>query len=215
MKPVISLSLIYLLLFATAQAQSPSAPATAADSIQVSPSDSAEAPQAREFKIPAGTPLEIETDYTINSQFLRPEELISVRVVVPIKVNGVTVIEKSALVTGRIVKAKRGGHWGKAGKLTWIMQDVVATDLTRVPLQAQDNSPENHTTGTSHGGQVAATIAMTAPLMVFAAPIALMAGFKRGEDAILPEGKRFIVFVRSDTMIHVSDTKPTEAPPAP
>jgi hypothetical protein len=28
-----------------------------------------------------------------------------------------------------------------------------------------------------------------------------MSGFKRGENAILPQGKRFIVFVKSDTVV--------------
>ena len=61
------------------------------------------------------------------------------------------------------------------------------------------------TTGTSHGGEVAAHIAIAAPLMLFAAPVALIAGFKRGENAVLPEGKRFIVFIRSDTLVKVTD----------
>jgi len=215
-KTLVSLSLLSLLVFAAVQAQSPSAPATAADSIQLSPADSAPSPQARELKIPAGTPVEIETAYTVNSQYVRPEELISFRVVVPIKVDGVTVVDRYSLVTGRVVQAKRGGHWGKAGKLSWIMQDVVAIDLTRVPLQARNDSPaENRMTGTSRGGEVATQIAVTAPLLLFAAPLALTAGFKRGENAVLPEGKRFIVFVKSDTMVHASDAKPASPPPAP
>ena len=215
MKTLISSSLIYLLLLATAQAQSPSAPTTATDSIQLSPPDNVATLQ-RELKIPAGTPLEIETAYTVNSQYVRPEELISFRVVVPIKVDGVTVVEEYSLVTGRIVEAKRGGHWGKAGKLSWIMQDVVATDLTRVPLKARNDSPsDNRMTGTSHGGQVATQMIIMGALMPLVAPLALTAGFRRGENAVLPEGKRFIVFVKSDTVVHVADQKPTEPPPAP
>ena len=206
MRTLLSLILISLTGLAAADAQSPAAAPAAADSIQPSATDSAAAPQAHELKIPAGTPLEIETAYTVNSLYVRPEELISFRVVVPIKVNGVTVVEKYSLVTGRVVEAKRGGHWGRAGKLSWIMQDVVAADLTRVPLQARNDSPsDNRMTGTSHGGQVAAQIAISAPLLLVAAPVALMAGFKRGENAVLPEGKRFIVFVKNDTVVHAAD----------
>jgi hypothetical protein len=203
-----------LLIFVAVQAQSLPSSSDAANPVQVS--QALPPPQSHELKIPAGTPIEIETAYTVNSLYVRPEDYISFRVVVPLKIDGVTVIEKYSLVTGRVVEAKRGGHWGKAGKLSWIMQDVVAADLTRVPLQARDDSPsQNRTTGTSHGGQVAAQIAITAPLMLFAAPVALMAGFKRGEDAVLPEGKRFIVFVKSDTVIHATETKLTGAPPVP
>ena len=171
----------------------------------------------RELKIPAGTPLEIETAFTVNSQYVRPEELISFRVLVPVRVDGVTVIEKYSLVTGRVVQAKRGGHWGKAGKLSWVMQDVVAVDLTRVPLQAVRDTPAgtNRVAGTSHGGQVAAQIAIAAPLMLFAAPLALTAGFKRGENAVLPEGKRFIVYVAGDTTVHTTETPAEPPPPKP
>jgi hypothetical protein len=208
MKRTLSVALIHLFVIATIQAQSPAATTDAANSVQLSrPGDSTVQP--RELKIPAGTALEIECAYTVNSQYVRPEELISFRVVVPIKVDGVTVIEKYSLVTGRVVEAKRGGHWGKAGKLSWSMQDVVASDLTRVPLQARNDSAnaEGRMTGTSHGGQVAAQIAIAAPLMLFAAPLALAAGFKRGENAVLPEGKRFIVFVKTDTTVHVDEPK--------
>jgi hypothetical protein len=215
MKRAFSLALIQLFVFATIQAQSPTPSATAANPVQLSQPESATAPSAvRELKIPAGTPLEIETAFTVNSQYVRPEELISFRVLVPVRVDGVTVIEKYSLVTGRVVEAKRGRHWGRAGKLSWIMQDVVAVDLTRVPLQAVRDTPAgtNRVSGTSHGGQVAAQIAIAAPLMLFAAPLALTAGFKRGENALLPEGKRFIVYVAKDTAVHMSET-PNEPPP--
>ncbi|HXI25388.1 MAG TPA: hypothetical protein VNG71_16100 [Pyrinomonadaceae bacterium] len=215
MKNALCLALSYLLLATTVGAQSPTASTTAANPVQLSQPESATPPPAvRELKIPAGTPLEIETAFTVNSQYVRPEELISFRVLVPVRVDGLTVIEKYSLVTGRVVEAKRGRHWGRAGKLSWIMQDVVAVDLTRVPLQAVRDTPAgtNRVAGTSHGGQVAAQIAIAAPLMLFAAPLALTAGFKRGENAMLPEGKRFIVYVAKDTTVHTTES-PAEPQP--
>jgi hypothetical protein len=218
MKRALSLILIQLFVITTIQAQSPAATAGAVNPVQLSQPGSATPPPAvREFKIPAGTPLEIETAFTVNSQYVRPEELISFRVLVPVKVDGVTVIEKYSLVTGRVVEAKRGRHWGRAGKLSWIMQDVVAVDLTRVPLQAVRDTPAstNRVAGTSHGGELAAHIAIAAPLMLFAAPLALTAGFKRGENALLPEGKRFIVYVAKDTTLNTSSTLAEPPPPKP
>ena len=35
------------------------------------------------------------------------------------------------------------------------------------------------------------------------APLALMSGFRRGEDAVLPAGKRFVVFVQKETILKV------------
>jgi len=215
MKRAFSLVVIHLFVFATIQAQSPAATTDAANSIQLSRQDDSTV-QPRELKIPAGTALEIECAYTVNSLDLHPEDLISFRVLVPIKVDGITVIEKNSLVTGRVVQAKRGGHWGKAGKLSWIMQDVVAVDLTRVPLKANDlPDAKNGVKGTSHGGQVAAEMIVFGSLLMFAAPLVLMSGFRRGENAVVPEGKRFVVFVRSDTVVRipqaVSDAR-TSAP---
>ena len=202
MKSTLCLALVHLLVCATVFAQSPAAATSATESVQVSQPGSSAA-EARELKIPAGTPLEIEVAYTVNSLDVRPEDLISFRVIVPIRVDGQTVIEKNSLVTGRVAEAKRGQHWGKAGKLSWIMQDVVAVDLTRVPIQAQRDSPlaGNGIKGTSHGGQVATEMIVLGGLLWVAAPLVLLHGFKRGENAVLPEGKRFVVYVQRDTIV--------------
>lgn len=205
MKRTLSLALTHLFVIATIQAQSPATTTDAANSVQVSQSAApvSAVVKTRDFKIPAGTALEIEAAYTVSSYDLRMNDLISFRVIVPIKIDGVTVIEKNSLVTGRIAQAKRGGHWGKAGKLAWTMQDVVAVDLTRVPLQAQIEGPEakNGVKGTSHGGQVATEMIVFGSLMFLAAPLVLMSGFRRGENAVLPEGKRFVVYVQRDTIV--------------
>ena len=207
MKRAFSLVLVHLFVITTIQAQSPAATTGAANSVQVAQRElpaSLTVP-ARELKIRAGTPLEIEAAYSVSSLDVRPNDLISFRVIVPIKIDGVTVVERYSLVSGRVVQAKRGGHWGKAGKLSWAMQDVVAVDLTRVPLQAQIEGPEakNGVKGTSHGGQVATEMIVFGSLLFVAAPLVLLSGFRRGENAVLPEGKRFVVYVQSDTNVKV------------
>jgi len=74
---------------------------------------------------------------------------------------------------------------------------VVATDGIRVPLQAQKDLPtgRNGIKGTSHAGEVATRTILFGALLFPVSPLALMTGFKRGENAVLPEGKRFIVYV--------------------
>lgn len=210
MRSLISLLLAAFLLPATSLAQSPVVEPGAAKAVQETPSiaDTTSAAKAvqRELKIPAGTALEIEAANTVKSVDIRPHDFLSFRVLIPIKVDGVTLIEKDALVTGRVVESKRGGRWGKAGKLSWMMLDVVAVDLSRVPVQPHQELPGGHDRirGVSHGGEVAAkTIIMSVfwPL----APLAVISGaFKRGEDAILPEGKRFIVYVQKETNVSVT-----------
>jgi hypothetical protein len=214
-----------LLLFAILLSQSvsfaqASPPETAAAKI-IQPSQAAtvEATSATtELKIPAGTPIEVEVAYTVNSLDVKPGERISFRVLIPIMIDGVTVIERDALVTARITSAKRGGHWGKAGKLGWSMEDVVAADNTRIPLapetalgdklwsletQTVNKQPakaQGSVKGTSHVGEVATMAAVSGVLFP---PLALLHGFKRGENAILREGRRYVVAVGRDATVKV------------
>jgi hypothetical protein len=204
---------VLISVFATASipAQSPPTDASAGNVVHLSelgPSTPT-TPQAHQLVIPAGTRLDIEAAYTVNSKEIKPGDLLSFRVLVPVRIGGLDVIPMGALVSGRVVKAKRGGHWGKAGKLAWLMDDVVAVDLTRVPLTANPDIPlgQNKVTGTSHGGEIATQMAVFAPLMMFAAPLVLMSGFKRGEDAVIPQGKRFVVYVAKETAIRIPNEK--------
>lgn len=222
MRNAIKLAFLCFFLVTTAAAQSATVPPAAEQTIQPSQT-SAPDPNARpstvELKIPAGTPVEVEVAYTVNSLDLKAGERISFRVLVPIVIDGVTVIADGALVTARVTKAKRGGHWGKAGKLAWTMEDVVAADSSRVPLAPEtatrndklwslEPKPKNNesamgegrVTGTSHVGEVAAVSIASGILFP---PLALMGGFKRGENAILREGRRFVVAVAKDTTVKV------------
>ena len=202
-----------------ALAQTEAAPATAVNSVQESPPVTVtpvSQTQFREVKIPAGTALDIQATHSVSSMDAQVGDLISFRVLVPVKAGDVIVIPDHALVTGRLVKAKRAGHWGKAGKLTWTMQDVVAIDLTRVPLTANPDFPagQQGVTGQSHSGEVATRTAVMGALLaptIVLAPMALMHGFKRGEQAVLTEGKRFVVYVQKETTVRVAnDLKTTQ-----
>jgi hypothetical protein len=212
-----------LLLFALLASQSvlfaQTAPAVT-DAVKIiQPSQAAPVsttPATSDLKIPAGTPVEVEVAYTVNSLDVKAGERISFRVLVPIVIDGVKVIERGALVTARITQAKRGGHWGKAGKLVWNMEDVVAADNSRVPLdpgtsssgdklwslEVQNTKSETGSvTGTSHVGEVATKTIIAGAIFPPLAPLALIHGFKRGENAILREGRRFVVAVGKDTLV--------------
>ncbi len=173
-------------------------------------------------KIPAGTPIEVEVAYTVSSLDMRPGELLSFRVLIPVMIDGVIAIERNALVTARVTLSKRGGHWGKAGKLIWAMEDVIAADNTRVlldpgtrsrnealwDLEHKADDPRTGTQvgqgsvkGTSHGGEVTTKTIIAAALFPPLAPLALMHGFRRGENAVLPEGKRYVVVVRNEASV--------------
>ncbi len=228
MRNLNTLALLWFLFVSTASAQNPAIQPAAESIVQPSQSatHSSEATQAtREITLPAGTQIEIQVAYTVNSRDVKTGERISFRVLVPIIIDGGTVIPEGALVTARIIQAKRGGHWGKGGKLAWSMEDVVAADNSRVILAPETATRseklgtlgskrannetamgEGRVKGTSHTGEVAAMSIVSGALFP---PLALMGGFKRGENAVLREGRRFVVAVGKDAMVRVATVSST------
>lgn len=152
------------------------------------------AQQNLRMKIPNGVTIEVEAPFTVSSQDVKKGDAISFRVVNPVKVDGVVIIAAGATATARVVKASRGGHFGRAGRLAWEMQDVTAVDGTRIPLQSA-----GRIVGDSKGAKVATAMVITAAVLPLIAPVALLHGFKRGENAILPAGKRFEVLTQGGT----------------
>ena len=145
----------------------------------------APAPRAS-VQVPPGTVVELETAYTINSQLVRAGDAVSFRVVNPVVVGGAVVIEKGATATAVVTKAERGGHFGRAGRVAWQMKEVTAADGTRIPLEFA-----GRVVGDSKGAKVATQMVVMGTLMWPIAPIVLFHGFKRGGNAVVPEGKRF------------------------
>lgn len=197
MRHAISLILTILLLAAPLMAQTPADPAAATEKIQPSQLSAADSVptqlETHPRSIPDGTQVNVEAPYTINSMDFKANDKISFRVVDPVRVDGVTVIEQGATATAHIVKAKRGGHWGKAGLFVFTMQSVTAVDGTQIPLR----TTQVRLRGDSKGAKVATAMIITGALMPLIAPVALLHGFKRGKDAFIPAGKRYSVFVDS------------------
>jgi hypothetical protein len=149
-------------------------------------------PVPASVKIPVGVRVELEMAHTIDSMTTRTGDAVSLRVVNPVVVDGMTVIAVGATATARVVKAERNGHFGRAGRIVWELKEVTAIDGTRVPLSASGRA-----VGDSKGAKVAATMALAV-----LSPVALVAGFKRGENAVVPEGKRFDAFVQTESNVN-------------
>jgi hypothetical protein len=189
--------LILFLFPCTAFAQTAAAPpAESAAPAEAPP------PQAVAVKIPDGTLIELEAAYDVSSKDVKVGEEISFRVATPVLVGGRVVIEAGATATGRIVKASRGGHFGRAGRLAWKMEEVIAADGTRIPLKL-----DGRVVGDSKGAKVATKAVVTGVLLWPIAPVALLHGFKRGDNAYLPAGKRFEAFVNGDAAVSVNSPR--------
>ncbi|HKP72724.1 MAG TPA: hypothetical protein VJT82_07285 [Pyrinomonadaceae bacterium] len=157
--------------------------------------------RATDAKIPDGTPVEIALAHTLNSAEVKAGDIISLRVLKPVRVEGVTVIAEGALATGRVLKAKRGRPFGKAGQLAWEIQEVVAANGQTVPLAFVERRK-----GESKSGTVATAAAITVVLFPVA-PVALLWGFKRGKSAVVPAGTIFTAVTRGDATIATPATR--------
>ena len=158
------------------------------------PAKPGEAPPAGGIvTVPDGMEIEIQLQSNASGEELKVGDIVDFVVVKPVQVNGLTIFEKEATARARITTAKRAGHWGKAGKLEWAMQDVMAADGNRVPARFIKRQ-----IGDSKGGTVAVAAVATT---VFLGPIGLLWGLKKGKPAIIPAGNRYSVFVSGDTKI--------------
>ncbi|HEV7857848.1 MAG TPA: hypothetical protein VGO91_04295 [Pyrinomonadaceae bacterium] len=154
-----------------------------------------------EVKVADGTQLEVELASNVSSNTAKEGDIVDFTVVSPVVVNGLTIIEKGAPAKARIAAVKKAGYWGKAGRVGWAMQDVLAADGTRIPLRM-----ESKLTGDSKGGTVATGVVVTSIVFFPAAPFW---GFKKGKNAVFPAGKRFPAFVHGDVTIK---GRPTNEP---
>ena len=143
--------------------------------------------------VPDGTEIEIQLQNNASGEELKVGDVVDFTVLKPIQVSGLTVFEKDAVARARITTAKRAGHWGKAGKLEWAMQDVLAVDGNRIPARFTKRE-----IGDSKGGTVAVAAVATT---VFLGPLGLLWGLKKGKPAIIPAGNRYSVFVHGDVKI--------------
>ena len=198
MKSLVLLLIALSLFNSTLLAQTPVSQTAAIQTIQPAQSSGPQTPvqaKSSSLKIPDGTPVEIEAPYTLSSMDFKPEDKISFRVVDAVKIDGVTVIEQGATATGLVEKSKRGGHWGKAGVFVWTMQTITAANGSQVPVRATSVRLR----GDSKGAKVATAMIITGALMPLIPPVALLHGFKRGENAYIPAGKRYTLFVEASS----------------
>lgn len=153
-------------------------------------------------KIPDGMEVELTTANSIDSAEVKVGDVLVFRVLKDVKVNGVTVIAENALATGRVLKASRGRSFGRAGQLAWEMQEVTAVDGQTLPLTFT-----NARKGASKGGTVAAATVITGVVFFYAAPVALLWGFKRGKSAVFPAGTVLTANTRGDATLTLKESR--------
>lgn len=171
-----------------------------------------------ELTLPEGTMVEVQLSADVHSNYVQEGHLIAFTVVQPIKINDIIVIEKGAHARGRIVKVRKAGRWGRAGEIYLEMQDAVAVDGARIPInlihKEKAVGDSDHAPTIISAGAGVATVAILGPFgAIYGAYLLARGGLNKGSDAVIPAGMLFETKVTGDTKVKVTLTAPAKKQP--
>lgn len=138
--------------------------------------------------IPAGTPIVLRNNETINSAAINIGSTVSFTVVNDVRVNDKVVVKAGSVADAQISYSKRKNYAGIAGEMVVSDFSVHAVDGTYIPLRATLSSRGEDKVGLSVG------------LGFFLCVLFLLI---KGEDAIIPSGTTKSVYTMSDVTIKV------------
>lgn len=127
-----------------------------------------------------GTVVRVRLNETLDSRTAAMGELVSLEVVDPIQVDGTTLIEAGAKVTGKITESVKNKNLGRKGKLDFTIDFAKAIDGQNVPLSSN----------IKQGGKDAVVGVVAAAAIVN--PLAL---FIKGKAAVINKGAEFNCYV--------------------
>lgn len=148
-------------------------------------------------KIPRGAAVMVETLYPISSADFKVNNSIAFSVVSPIFVDGALIIPRGTIARAKIVRLKKAQSFGRGGALTFEMEQIIAMDGTKIPVQLSASAEGGNRAGVMAVG-AAATSALIFP---YTAPAALVWGFKKGDDAIVRGSKQFAAVIKNDVAL--------------
>lgn len=127
-----------------------------------------------------GTVVRVRLNETLDSRTAEMGELVSLEVVDPIMVDGITVIEAGAKVTGKVIESVKNKNLGRKGKLDFTIDFAKAIDGQNVPLSSN----------IKQGGKDAVVGVVAAAAIIN--PLALLI---KGKAAIIDKGTEFNCYV--------------------
>jgi hypothetical protein len=150
-------------------------------------------------RLPDGTRISVRTMERLSSATLHDSETVTFAVVEDVVVDGEVVIKQGTPVRGTIVDAQAKRRMGRAGTLSYTVNETKAVDRSAIRLRAlQDRKGDSNVTSTA-----VATVAVGVFVPV-AAPFVLL---RKGHDIVVPEGTRIDTFVDGDHLVGV-DAEP-------
>ena len=148
-------------------------------------------------KLPKGAAVIVETLYPVSSATFKVNNTIALAVTRPVVVDGALIIPRGTTVRAKIVRAQKARNMGRGGALTFEVEQIVAIDGTKIPVQLSEA-----TEGSNQMSALAVGAAATSALIFpYTAPAALIWGFKKGDDAVIRGSKEFAAVIKGDIQV--------------
>jgi hypothetical protein len=146
-----------------------------------------------EVRVADGTEFDVELAATVSSENSPEGTMVNLKVVEPLVVNGVTVLERGALARARITESKKAGRMGHQSEIAWTLEDVVTVEGKPVPALFVLESRLLDASGKSAGVVVATGDSSQYGDGAFA--------IHRGKPAVVPAGQHFRAFIHGDAVV--------------
>ncbi|MFZ0306005.1 MAG: hypothetical protein WAL75_25185 [Terracidiphilus sp.] len=149
-----------------------------------------------------GIPIKLELMSKVDSHTAKAEDQIQFQVVNDVVVGGIRVLRRGTVVTGTVTNASSSKTMGRAGQVSFTIDDIKLQDGAKVTVRAFNKSKgENRT-----GDMVA--LMVSAPMV--AAPFLL---FIHGDNTVFPKGTQITAFVNGDVKLNPAGFAPPPASP--
>ena len=152
-------------------------------------------PEGVDVKIPDGTAFEVELKGNVSSEELQEGTIVEMEAAEDLVVDGVPIVVRGSEARARVLAVRPVGAHGGSGVVAWFMQDIVATNGERIPLNFAVKQPDNEHTKNFEGYPY------------------FLTGFHKDTPAIKASDRRFRVVVHGDTILTVNQSLTAAAVP--
>jgi len=197
---LLSGAMVPLLSVALVAQQAPQVPATASPA----PAAATPAPPSQPTPasiLPDGTPIKLQLVNKLDSHTAKNEDEIPFTVVNDVVIRGVTVLRRGARATGVVTNARSSETMGRAGRLSFTINEIALGNGSKVPVRAFSRTSGENRTGEMIDWMINAPIA--------AAPFFLL---MHGTNTVFPRGTEINAFVNGDLRLDLASfAKPPAA----
>jgi len=151
-------------------------------------------PEGVDVKVPDGMAFEVELKGNVSSEELQEGTIVEMEAVEDLVVDGVPIVVRGSEARARVLAVRPAGTHG-AGAVAWFMQDIMATNGERIPLNFAVKQPDNERTKNFEGYPY------------------FLTGFHKDTPAIKATDRRFRVVVHGDTILTVNQSLSAAAVP--